>query len=86
MIYILPVATGTCREVTTCLQRSVELFQLRGVPDANRFNECFMFKIQQLESYANIWKDAFQMCLSVDEGDVLCKTVLSHPLFIGEIS
>ena len=32
MIYTLPIATGTCREVTTRPRRSVGLFQARGCP------------------------------------------------------
>lgn len=39
MIYTLPIATGTCREVTTRLRRSVGLFRARGVLDANRRND-----------------------------------------------
>lgn len=79
MIYALPVATGTCREVTTCLQRSVELFQLRGVLDANRFNDGVWSLKFSSWSTMQTFGDAFQTCLSSDREAVSEKTV--HSLF-----
>lgn len=82
MIYTLPIATGTCREVTTCLRRSAELFQARGVLDASRRNDTvWCLKFNSWNTVQTFARDAFQTCLSSDKEAVLFTTVHSVRLY-----
>lgn len=79
MIYTLPIATGTCREITTRLRRSVELFQARGVLDASRHNDTVWYlKFNSWNTVQTFARDAFQTCLSSDKETVLFKAVHSY--------
>lgn len=82
MIYTLPIATGTCREVTTCPRRSVELFQARGVLDASRHNDTVLcLKFNSWNTVQTFPGDAFQTCLSSDKEAVLFTPVHSFRLY-----
>ncbi len=82
MIYTLPIATGTCREVTSCPRRSVELFQARGVLDAGRRNDTvWCLKFNSLNTVQTFPGDAFQTRLSSDKEAVLFTTVHSFRLY-----
>lgn len=77
MIYTLPIATGTCREVTTGPRRIVELFRARGVLDASRRNDTvWCLKFNHWNTVQTFAGDAFQTCLSSDKEAVHCSHFL----------
>lgn len=81
MIYTPPTATGTCREVTTRLRRTVELFQARGVLDASRRNgTVWCLKFDNWKTVQIFARDVFQTCLSSDKKAVTFTAVPSLPL------
>lgn len=82
MIYTLRIARGTWRVVTTCLRRSRELFQARGVLDASRHNDTLRcLKFNRLNTVQTFPGDAFQMCLSFHKESVLFTTVQTFRLY-----
>lgn len=67
---------GTCRGVTTCPRRSTELFQARGVLDANRHNDTiWCLKFNSWNTVQTFLRDAFQTWLSFDKESVLLAAI-----------
>lgn len=81
LIYTLPIATGTCREVTIHPRRSVGLFQARGVLDAGRRNDTvWCLEFNSWNAVQTFARDAFQTCLSSVEDAVSFATAHSPAL------
>lgn len=76
MIYTPPIATGTCREVTTRLRTTAELFQAKG--DASRRNgTVWCLKFNNWNTVQMLAWNVFQACLSSDKEAVLFTSVHS---------